>query len=231
MRIFVSYASEHRQIADRLALGLRGEGHEVFLDRDQLPPGEPYDSRIREAINLCDLMVFLISPESVAQGSYALTEMGFAREKWNSPAGHVLPVLVAHTKIDDVPPYLRAVTILSPSGELIAEVLGQIAKFSGRQNVILAGLSEDAKSLLEASDGQIGFLQFGMGASVVAGDTEFMIDPRSHREQVRWKAAIDELIMNKLLENPTSPRAEFFTMTKRGYDVADEIRAKTKTKP
>ena len=36
MRIFVSYASEHRQIADRLALGLRGEGHVAFLDRDQL---------------------------------------------------------------------------------------------------------------------------------------------------------------------------------------------------
>ena len=229
MRIFVSYASEHRQIADRLALGLRGEGHVAFLDRDQLPPGDSYDSRIREAINLCDLMVFLISPESVAQGSYALTEMGFAREKWNSPAGHVLPVFAAPTKIKDVPPYLRAVTILSPSGELVAEVLAQIAKLSGRLNSMAAALSEDAKSLLEASDGQIISVRYGTGASVIAGDKEFMVDPQSHREEARWKAAIEELCVNKLLEDP-GPGAEVFTMTKRGYDVADEIKAKTKTK-
>ena len=57
-----------------------------------------------------------------------------------------------------------------------------------------------------------------------------MIDPRSHRERARWKAAIDELIVNRLLED-SRPGAEIFTMTKRGYDVADEIKAKTKTKP
>ncbi len=130
MRIFLSYASEHRQIADRLAIGLRSEGNEVFFDRDQLPPGDSYDSRIREAIKGCDLMVFLVGPESVARGSYALTELEFAREKWNSPAGHVLPVFAATASMnmEELPPYLRAVTILAPSGDLVPEVLGHVAK-------------------------------------------------------------------------------------------------------
>jgi hypothetical protein len=129
LRIFISYASEHRQIADRVALGLRSEGNDVFFDRDKLPAGDIYDRRIREAINRCDLIVFLISPESVAPGSYALTELGFAREKWNSPAGHVLPVFAKGTVIEEVPPYLRAVSILTPSGDIVAEVLGEVAKF------------------------------------------------------------------------------------------------------
>ena len=39
MRIFPSYASEHHAVAEEVALALRNEGHIVFFDRDDLPPG------------------------------------------------------------------------------------------------------------------------------------------------------------------------------------------------
>ena len=52
MKAFISYASEYRNIADRIAIGLRQEGVDVFFDRDQLPPGGAYDTRIRKAIKL-----------------------------------------------------------------------------------------------------------------------------------------------------------------------------------
>lgn len=38
MNIFISYASEHRSVADSINVKLRGEGHTVFFDKDDLPP-------------------------------------------------------------------------------------------------------------------------------------------------------------------------------------------------
>jgi hypothetical protein len=133
MKVFVSYASEYRDQADRIAVGLRQDGADVFFDRDQLPPGDAYDTAIRKAIKQSDLFIFLISPESVSKKAYALTELGFARKRWKNPTGHVLPVFVAETKMDEIPAYLRSVTILKPEGDLAAEVLASVARISARR--------------------------------------------------------------------------------------------------
>ena len=75
LNIIVSYPSVHRSIAERVKLALEAEGHNVFFDRDDLPSGEAYHQAIRKAIDAADLFVFLISPEAVAPGSYALAEL------------------------------------------------------------------------------------------------------------------------------------------------------------
>ncbi len=66
-------------------------------------------------------MVFLISPESVTKGRYTLSELAFARTKWPNPSNRVLPVMMARTPLDQVPTYLKAVTILEPQGSAAAE--------------------------------------------------------------------------------------------------------------
>lgn len=141
MKIFISYASEHRSVADSINVKLRGEGHTVFFDKDDLPPAQSYDASIRQAITDCDLFIFLISPESIAKNAYALTELGFARDKWKSPVGHVLPVIVSETKMEDMPVYLSAVSILTPQGNLVAEVLAEVARRRPRmtKSMILGG--------------------------------------------------------------------------------------------
>ena len=142
MKAFISYASEYRNIADRIAVGLRQEGVKVFFDRDQLPPGGAYDTRIRKAIKRSDLFIFLISPESVSENAYALTEVGFARKKWKNPTGCVLPVIVAETNLEKVPAYLRSVTILEPEGNLTAEVLANVKRLTAKRRrriTLLAG--------------------------------------------------------------------------------------------
>ena len=128
VNIFISYAGERRSVADSIAVRLRGEGHTVFFDKDSLPPADSYDASIRQAITDCDLFIFLISLESVTPGSYALTELGLARDKWRSPIRHVLPVQVSHTTMDQIPAYLKAVTILMPQGDPVAEVLAAVAR-------------------------------------------------------------------------------------------------------
>lgn len=130
MIVFVSYASEQQSVAVEIALALRGEGHEVFLDRSALPEGDAYNARIREAIQSCDLIVFLLSPEAVSEGRYTLTELKFAEEKWPSPVGRVLPVAVRPTDKAAIPAYLGAVVILRPRGNVAAEVVAAVDRLS-----------------------------------------------------------------------------------------------------
>jgi len=82
-------------VARRLKLALEAEQHDVFFDRNDLGAGDAYQQAIREALAAADLLVFLVAPESVGAGSYALTELGLAEAKWSRPAGRVLPVVAA----------------------------------------------------------------------------------------------------------------------------------------
>ena len=126
MKVFISYAHEQRQIATEVSAAVSVRGHDVFFDLSNLKAGNQYDVEIQQAIQGCDLFVFLISPASLTEGKYALTELGFAMQKWKNPSGKVLPVMVQPTIISRVPPYLRAVTILYPQGNLPAEVSANV---------------------------------------------------------------------------------------------------------
>lgn len=128
--IFLSYPSSLEETAARLELSLTGEGHAVFRDRSALPPGESFDARIRAAVEESDLFVFLITPESVSPGRYTLTELKFVEQRWGHPAGRVLPVLAEATPTESIPAFLRAVTILKPHGNLVAEVAAAVARLS-----------------------------------------------------------------------------------------------------
>jgi hypothetical protein len=122
MRVFISYASEDRGTAEAVHLALAGAGHTTFFDQANLPPGGDYNSRIAAAVKQCDAFIFLISPDSIAPGSYTLTELKLARSKWEHPKDHVLPVMARTVPFERLPTYLGAVTALVPEGNLAAEV-------------------------------------------------------------------------------------------------------------
>lgn len=128
MHIFLSFSSAQRELAERVALSLEGDGHDVFYDRSSLPAGDTYDARIREAIAGCDLFVFLLSPDAVEAGAYALTELRLAELRWRQPAQRVLPVMAVTTPMERVPAYLRSVSILHPQGDPVAEIGDAIAR-------------------------------------------------------------------------------------------------------
>jgi hypothetical protein len=41
LKLFISYPSDQKDLAERLRLALEAEGHEVFTDRSELREGEP----------------------------------------------------------------------------------------------------------------------------------------------------------------------------------------------
>lgn len=135
MKVFLSYASEDHHLAEQVAHSLRGRSHTVFFDRSDLPPGGNFEQQIEKAIGGSSLMIFLISPDSVADGRFTLTELKIAQARWKSAENRVLPVMLRPTPKDAVPNYLRAVTILEPEGSAPAEIaqeVDRLAKHWGR---------------------------------------------------------------------------------------------------
>lgn len=132
MDLFISYSSKYRELTERLRLALEAEGHQCFVDHTELEPGQAFDAELREAIDECDAFIFLVSPESVATGSYALAELNLAQQRWRHPQGRVLPVMVAPTPMASIPPYLKAVTLLQPKGEVVAETLAAVTRMGSR---------------------------------------------------------------------------------------------------
>lgn len=128
MKIFLSYASEDAGKAGEINAALTNEDHKVFFSGYDIHAGEGFDKKIRENIQQCDLFVFLISPDSVRKGKYTLTELHFAEENWEKLTGNVFPVMLRETPRDAIPGSLLRLDIVEGSGNLVAEIAGEVAK-------------------------------------------------------------------------------------------------------
>jgi TIR domain-containing protein len=122
MKVFLCYASEDRETAERVQLALLSAGFDVFFDAQSLPAGGDYQARIKAAIDQCDVFVFLITENSIAKGKFTRTELQLARNKWSFPAGHVLGVNLSEIPAKSLPAYLQATTLLDVAGDPAAEV-------------------------------------------------------------------------------------------------------------
>ena len=134
MRIFLSYASEDRARIEPIRYALAEQGHDVFYDREDLMPGEAFDTRIRAAIERADLFVCFLSPYTVDAGSYTLSELAVAERMWPRADGRVLPVILADVPRQDIPAYLRSVTCLTPVGNVTASVADAVYQLARAHN-------------------------------------------------------------------------------------------------
>jgi formylglycine-generating enzyme required for sulfatase activity len=156
MRIFLSYSAKNRALVEPIYLALRAQRRKVFFDRTDLPPGEEYDTRIRQAIEGSHLFVFLVSPESLEPGSYTLTELDIAQKTWEHPAGKVLPVVLRPIGLDRLPPYLKSVTILEPEGNVPAAVTDAVHRIAlARRRAVLKKFA------------------IGLGAAIIVGASAY----------------------------------------------------------
>ena len=130
MKIFLSYASEDRRIAEEVSLALTQQGHDVFFDREDLPAGDEFHSRIRRAIESADLLIFLVSAHAFDAGSYTINELDIAQKKWPEPSGRLLPVLLRPMDLARVPIYLKSVTFLQTEGNVTAMVADAVHRIA-----------------------------------------------------------------------------------------------------
>lgn len=132
MKVFLSYKSKERKIAESIYFELEAVGHSTFLDCTALQPGESFSPTIERELRSSDLMIFLLTHDSIAPGAYTLTELEIAKEVWRHPEGHVLTVNLEKVPIESLPAYLAATTIFFPVGNIQVEVARQVQKLSGR---------------------------------------------------------------------------------------------------
>ena len=116
--LFISYASEDRPAALRLAAELQAAGLPVWLDRQQLDWGSDYTARIRLAIQQCALFVPLLSRTAEQRTGFFRKEWAWASERnldfTGSSLAFLCPLAIDDTPVvasPEIPPAFKMVHI------------------------------------------------------------------------------------------------------------------------
>ncbi len=100
--IFLSYASQDAEAAQRICDSLRAGGHEVWFDKSDLRGGDAWDAAIRKQVRECALFMPLISANTEVRSE------GYFRREWNLAVSRMLDMAEDHSfllpvVIDDTP--------------------------------------------------------------------------------------------------------------------------------
>jgi TolB-like protein/Flp pilus assembly protein TadD len=99
--VFLSYASQDAEAAQKICEALRAAGIEVWFDQSELRGGDAWDRKIRDQIRHCSLFIPVISAHSQARlEGYFRREWKFAVERKRDIADELvflLPVVIDET--------------------------------------------------------------------------------------------------------------------------------------
>ncbi len=133
MQIFMSYARPDQEFARRLATLLTESGFKVWIDFENVYPGENLFKAVGEALETSQAMVVVISPEAI-KSSYLTAEIGFGISSV-SYKDRLFPVMVEPT--DEIPPVLKKLNLISAHGdaslacqEIVHRLSAPVEKFS-----------------------------------------------------------------------------------------------------
>jgi formylglycine-generating enzyme required for sulfatase activity len=103
VRVFVSYASQDRPIAEKLVTDLKAAGAEVLWDVSGIDEGD-FLGKINEALQQCQWLVLVLTPNAVASKWVNIeVNAGINRREKGLMHG-VLPVLASPMAHDAIPP-------------------------------------------------------------------------------------------------------------------------------
>jgi hypothetical protein len=132
--VFLSYASQDAESAQRLCNALGAAGIEVWFDQSELRGGDAWDQKIRQQIRDCALFVPIISVHTQARPEgYFRLEWKLAVDRSHLMAAEkafLVPVVVDATTEPEalVPPQFRDVQWTRiPAGEVPATFVDRIA--------------------------------------------------------------------------------------------------------
>ncbi len=132
--VFLSYASQDAEAAERIATALRAAGIEVWVDKSELRGGEAWDRQIRRQIHDCRLFIALISAQTESR------DEGYFRREWKlavdrtvdlaADVSFLLPVVIDDTieataRVPDE--FLRVQWIRLPTGRATPTFVERVA--------------------------------------------------------------------------------------------------------
>jgi len=93
-KVFLSYAHEDSEQAEKMRLALQNEGVSAFHDRLGLLPGDSISSKISSELSAADFIVLLLSPAAI-RSSWMMEELeSLARFEWRQRAITLIPVKI-----------------------------------------------------------------------------------------------------------------------------------------
>ena len=108
-KVFISYSHEDAALATRIADTLTAAGVQVWIDQQQMAPGDSFLARMNEGLGGADYVLFLVSEASLAS-------RWVSREWMAALAGRdtvLIPVRVAAV---EMPPLLRDIIYIDLAG-------------------------------------------------------------------------------------------------------------------
>ncbi len=103
--VFLSYASQDAEAAQKICAALRAAGIEVFLDQSELRGGDAWDQKIRREIHECALFIPVISANTASRHE------GYFRLEWDLADQRTH--MIARSRVFVVPVCLDATTEVS----------------------------------------------------------------------------------------------------------------------
>ena len=143
--VFLSYASQDAEAANRIAEALRAAGVEVWFDQNELVGGDAWDAKIRGQIASCALFVPVISAATQARlEGYFRLEWKLAAQRTHTMADEktfLLPVVIDATRDAEakVPTEFKAVQWTRlPGGEGVEKFCARVGRLLGGEAVAAA---------------------------------------------------------------------------------------------
>ena len=136
--VFLSYASQDADAAQRMAQALRAEGIEVWFDESALAGGEAWDASVRRQIRDCALFVAIVPANTQAR------KEGYFRLEWKL-AGLICSEDAVCTRLSRS--QVGEVVVLR--GAMAAPTAGEIASASSTGAGSDAALEANANSEVE----------------------------------------------------------------------------------
>lgn len=122
-KVFISYSRKDAGFADDLVAGLQACGFEAYIDREDIAPGEAWETRLSGLIAEADTVVYVISPGSVSspQCHWEVTETLRLSKR-------LLPVVWAPVAEADIPKELSRLNfVFFDGGKSFARGLAELA--------------------------------------------------------------------------------------------------------
>jgi TolB-like protein/tetratricopeptide (TPR) repeat protein len=151
--VFLSYASQDAQAAQRIAQALRASGIEVWFDQSELRGGDVWDQSIRRQIRTCALFIPIVSRHTHERAE------GYFRLEWKlavdrshlimANKAFLLPVVIDDTGNDDehVPEKFREVQWTRlPGGETPAAFVERLRRLLSPEAPTPPGAAVSAQS-------------------------------------------------------------------------------------
>lgn len=99
--VFISYSRYDAVFVDRLSGDLRQQGVHVWIDREQIMPGQQWQREIERGLNNANILIFVISRHSL-RSQWVLTE----RDVYAANNRKIIPILIEDIDLSELPTFI-----------------------------------------------------------------------------------------------------------------------------